>query len=237
VTRGLAPMIGLLAGLAPVAAHAQTSIDQGKSPATIFAETCATCHKTARGLANGKGSYALSGFLAEHYTTGREQAAALAAYVLGAGSGPKPQVERPANAAGDPKTNNRQTRKPDEAPPPANAKLQPAPADEAKSRDGAIAVEEPSRTGRQPGDKRREMRPGMATRGGQRREPEAPLSGPEPGGIAHEPAALAREPSADASPHPSEAPSPEASPAPGATLSTDSATGEATPVPRDNIPD
>ena len=78
---------------------------------------------------------------------------------------------------------------------------------------------------------------GMATRGGPRREPEAPLSGPEPGGIAHEPAALAREPSADASPHPSEAPSPEASPAPGATLSTDSATGEATPVPRDNIPD
>ena len=167
--RGLAPIVGLLAGLTPVAALAQTSIDQGKSPATIFADTCATCHKTARGLANGKGSYALSGFLAEHYTTGREQAAALAAYVLGAGSGPKPQVERPANAAGDPKTNNRQTRKPEEATPPGSAKLQPAPADEAKPHDGAIAVEEPSRSGRQSGDKRREMRPGMATRGGKRR--------------------------------------------------------------------
>jgi hypothetical protein len=237
VTRRLAPMIGLLAGLAPAVAHAQTNIDQGKTPAQIFGEACATCHKAARGLANGKGSYALTEFLLEHYTTGREQAAALAAYVLGAGSGPKPPVERPANAAGEPKTNNRQTRKPEEAAPPANAKLQPAPSEEPKSRDGAIPVEEPSRAGRQPVDKRREMRPATATRG-HRREPETPLSGPEPGGIAHEPAATAREPSApsaaDANPHPTEAPSAEASPTSSAT---DSASGDTTPVPRDNIPD
>jgi mono/diheme cytochrome c family protein len=237
VIRGLALMIGLLAGLAPAVAHAQTSIDQGKSPALIFSETCAACHsKGARGLANGKGSYALTDFLLEHYTTGREQAAALAAYVLGAGRGPKPQVERPTNAAADPKTNNRQTRKPEEAAPPANAKLQSAPGEEPKSRDGGIATEEPSRTGREPVDKRRDMRPATATRG-HHREPETPLSGPETGGIAREPASLAREPSADASPHPAEAPSPDAGATPSATVSTDSAAGDTTPVPRDNIPD
>ena len=102
MTRGLAPMIGLLAALAPAMAHAQTNIDQGKTPAQIFIEGCSACHKTARGLANGKGSYALTEFLHEHYTTSRDQAAALAAYVLGAGSGPKPPIERPAAAVGRP---------------------------------------------------------------------------------------------------------------------------------------
>ena len=38
MTRGLAPMIGLLAALAPAMAHAQTNIDQGKTPAQIFVE-------------------------------------------------------------------------------------------------------------------------------------------------------------------------------------------------------
>jgi hypothetical protein len=230
VTRGLAPMIGLLAGLAPVVAHAQTNIDQGKSPAQIFAEDCAACHKAARGLANGKGSYALTEFLHEHYTTSRDQAAALAAYVLGAGSGPKPPVERPATAAGEPKTNNRQTRKPEEATPPASAKLQPPAAEEPKAHDGGIAVEEPSRAGRQPPDKRRETRPVTATRG-HRKEPEAPFPTIEPGVDTHEPAA------ADATPRAPEMPGAVASPTPSATVSTDSGSGDNAPVPRDNIPD
>jgi len=239
VSRGVALVIGLLAGLAPAAAQAQTNIDQGKSPAQIFAETCAACHKGARGLANGKGSFALTEFLHEHYTTSRDQAAALAAYVLGAGSGPKPPIERPANAAGEPKTNGRQTRKPEEGTSPATAKLQPAPAEEAKPRDGAIAVEEPSRTGRQPTDKRH---PITATRG-RHREPEAPSSNAEPGADVNESGTAAREPAArepaaaDANPRAPETPSADANPTAGAAVSTDSNAGENAPVPRDNIPD
>src|SRR5579884_70256 len=77
--------LGVFAALAPVAAQAQTNIDEGKSPSQMYAEVCATCHKAPRGLANGRNSGALAGFLAEHYTSSRQQAAALAAYVLGAG--------------------------------------------------------------------------------------------------------------------------------------------------------
>src|SRR5580658_1796678 len=85
----LAPKIGLalalVLGLVPAIAQAQVNIDQGKPASEIFESDCATCHKTARGLANGKNSLMLSGFLREHYTASRDQAAALAAYVLGAG--------------------------------------------------------------------------------------------------------------------------------------------------------
>src|SRR5580693_6477902 len=79
--------VGLFAGLLPVLAQAQTSIDQGKSPAEMFSLDCATCHKSARGLANGRNTSDLSSFLAEHYTSGKDQAASLAAYVMGAGGG------------------------------------------------------------------------------------------------------------------------------------------------------
>ena len=238
MTRGLAPMIGLLAALAPAVAHAQTNIDQGKTPAQIFVEGCSACHKTARGLANGKGSYALTEFLHEHYTTSRDQAAALAAYVLGAGSGPKPPIERPAAAAGDPKANNRQTRKPEEATPPASAKLQPPAVEEPKPHDAPIAVEEPGRAGRQPADKRRETRPPVTATRGHRKEPEAPFPAAEPGEDAHEPAPATREPAAaDATTRGSEMPGQEASPTPNAAVSTDSTSGDNAPVPRDNIPD
>ena len=67
--RRLAPKIGFIAALvvasaavAPLA-RAQTNIDQGKSSAEIFANDCAVCHKSTRGLAAGKNSLMLSGFL------------------------------------------------------------------------------------------------------------------------------------------------------------------------------
>src|SRR3984957_16352103 len=91
VFRGVAPAIGLFIGLvpvmAPVMARAQTNIDQGKSPAEIFANDFATSHKSVRELANGRGSSGLASFLVEHYTASKDQAAALAAYVMGAGGG------------------------------------------------------------------------------------------------------------------------------------------------------
>jgi hypothetical protein len=100
VFRGFPAKIALIAGLMPallpVAARAQVNIDAGKSSAEIYASDCATCHKTPRGLAAGKNSLMLSSFLREHYTASRDQASALAAYVLGAGGsepGPKPKPE------------------------------------------------------------------------------------------------------------------------------------------------
>jgi mono/diheme cytochrome c family protein len=110
VFRGVAPAIGLFVGLLPAMALAQTNIDQGKSPAEIFANDCATCHKSARGLANGRGSSGLASFLVEHYTASKDQAAALAAYVMGAGGGdavpargPKPATDRNRASTEQPK--------------------------------------------------------------------------------------------------------------------------------------
>jgi mono/diheme cytochrome c family protein len=101
VLRTFAPTIGFLAivlsAMIAPPAIAQTNIDQGKSPAELFANDCAACHKTTRGLANGENSLSLSVFLREHYTASRDQAAALAAYVLANGGNapaPKPTVER-----------------------------------------------------------------------------------------------------------------------------------------------
>jgi len=87
VSRHLAPAFIMFAALAPLSARAQVNIDQDKSPAHIFASDCSVCHKSTRGLANGRGSSALTGFLEEHYTSSREEAASVAAYVLSAGGG------------------------------------------------------------------------------------------------------------------------------------------------------
>jgi len=75
----------LLAAFAPGIGRAQTNIDQGKSASQIFASACVDCHKAPHGLARGKNSWALTEFLSGHYTTSRDQAAALAAYVVGRG--------------------------------------------------------------------------------------------------------------------------------------------------------
>ena len=93
VPRTSAPLLAVMLS-ATIAAPslAQTNIDQGKSPAELFANDCAACHKTTRGLANGENSLSLSVFLREHYTASRDQAAALAAYVLAnGGNAPAPK--------------------------------------------------------------------------------------------------------------------------------------------------
>ena len=108
--RSRATSLGFIVTLALAAvvtpARAQTNIDQGKTPAEIFANACVVCHKTTRGLANGKNSLMLSSFLQEHYTASRAQAGALAAYVLASGgSGPAP----PATAAQKPNADHART--------------------------------------------------------------------------------------------------------------------------------
>ena len=251
--RRLARTMGLLAALGsaavPLVAHAQTNIDQGKSPAEIFANDCATCHKSARGLANGKNSLMLSGFLREHYTASRDQAAALAAYVLGAGGGdsgtaaqahgPKPGSDH-AKATGDePKTAARPTHQStdDEATPgdQGNPPAEPGP--------GA--------PGQRPGVAGHDVRPVTATRGHKKGQESAPS--------ALEPAAIIATPSSNPMPSsgetqnstgsgsaasssaeaPSSAgtPTQDMSPTKSAAGPADTQSSDTAPVPRDNIPD
>ena len=61
-------------------AHAQTNIDEGKTPAQIFASDCNACHKSPKGLAQGRNAGGIADFLRQHYTASREQAGSLAAY-------------------------------------------------------------------------------------------------------------------------------------------------------------
>ncbi len=212
VIRRLAATIGLLAGLAPVWAYAQTNIDQGKTPAQIFAGACAECHKATRALARGKNSATLTDFLQEHYTTSRNQAAALATYVLSGrggesgaapvqGRGQKPAVAHATAPAEEPKPAKHEARhpgEPEEATP-ATAKLH-------------------------------QQRPATATRN-HRKEPDA--QPPQEPAVAHEPAAVVAEPAA-----PTETPSQETSPTPAAAAApANAASGEDAPVPRDDIPD
>lgn len=81
--------LALLAALQIGPADAQGNIDAGKSPAQIFGDTCSACHRSARDFRR------LSlGFLRAHYTTGPDEAAAMANYLAGLmGSDPRPSSQ------------------------------------------------------------------------------------------------------------------------------------------------
>lgn len=64
---------------------AQSVLNDPKDAPKVFASTCSTCHKSPQGLAK---SGQVAGFLRQHYTTGAEMSAAMAAYLVAAGSGP-----------------------------------------------------------------------------------------------------------------------------------------------------
>jgi hypothetical protein len=65
--------------------HAQTALVDPKDSRQIFATTCSACHRSPQGLAK---SGQVAGFLRQHYTTGPEMSAAMAAYLVAAGSAP-----------------------------------------------------------------------------------------------------------------------------------------------------
>src|SRR5258707_257487 len=64
---------------------AQSVLSDPKDAAKVFASTCSACHKSPQGLAK---SGQVAGFLRQHYTTGAEMSAAMAAYLVAAGNGP-----------------------------------------------------------------------------------------------------------------------------------------------------
>jgi hypothetical protein len=77
--RGLLAL-GAICVLIGSAAHAQ-NLDQGKSAAKLFADGCATCHRSARGLAKGRFSLTLFLFLQKHYASNSSSAWALTSYL------------------------------------------------------------------------------------------------------------------------------------------------------------
>ena len=63
------------------AAGAQENLDAGKTPQKLFAEGCATCHRSARGLSKGRFSFTLYLFLQKHYASNSSSAWALTSYL------------------------------------------------------------------------------------------------------------------------------------------------------------
>lgn len=94
----LGAIVATVAGIAGL--RAQTQLADPKDAPKIFASTCSACHKSPQGLAK---SGQVAGFLRQHYTTGPEMSAAMAAYLVAAGSGPakKDKDREKAAAAGE----------------------------------------------------------------------------------------------------------------------------------------
>jgi hypothetical protein len=82
-TLGLAAVTLWICAAGPVAAQ---NLEAGKSPAQIFASTCAICHKSPHGLLKTVPPGSLPGFLRQHYTTSPGMAGAMSAYVLSNGA-------------------------------------------------------------------------------------------------------------------------------------------------------
>jgi hypothetical protein len=76
----------LLTAVGVAAVRAQTVLGDPRDAARTFAANCSTCHKSPRGLAK---SGQVASFLRQHYTTGPEMSAAMAAYLVAAGSAPE----------------------------------------------------------------------------------------------------------------------------------------------------
>ena len=92
---------GIVAVLTGTAANAQ-NLDQGKPAPKLFADGCAACHRSPRGLAKGRFKFTLYLFLKEHYASGPDSASALAAYLESVDSnqrGPSRAGAKPSRSA------------------------------------------------------------------------------------------------------------------------------------------
>lgn len=78
--RGLAAL-AIGTWIACGAASAQENLDAGKPPQKLFAEGCAGCHRSAKGLAKGRFSLSLYLLLQKHYASNASSAWALTSYL------------------------------------------------------------------------------------------------------------------------------------------------------------
>lgn len=119
---GLRVRFGLAFGLGTLLltnyAGAQDSLEQGKSAAQLFASDCVLCHKSPQGLAKGGGMFGVQNFLRQHYTTSKETASAIAAYLeaMDRAAGPAPRGAPPRRAARGDGTSKPAAKKPEAKP-------------------------------------------------------------------------------------------------------------------------
>jgi len=110
---GMVLAASMLAG----AASAQENLDAGKSGAQLYASNCAICHKSAQALnKSGGGLFGLDSFLREHYTSSRESAAAISAYLKSVGGGPAEHRPARKKSKTDSKTEKKKESRPDGKP-------------------------------------------------------------------------------------------------------------------------
>jgi hypothetical protein len=64
-----------------VAAAGAQNLDAGKSAPRLFADSCAECHRSTRGLAKGRLQLTLYLFLKDHYASNSSAAWALTSYL------------------------------------------------------------------------------------------------------------------------------------------------------------
>jgi mono/diheme cytochrome c family protein len=72
--------LAVIAVLGAPAAGAQ-DLDQGKPAPKLFADGCAACHRSPRGLAKGRFSLTLYMYLQQHYASNSTSAWALTSYL------------------------------------------------------------------------------------------------------------------------------------------------------------
>jgi len=99
--RGL--LVSVTAMIATGAARAE-NLDQGKSGPRLFADSCATCHHSARGLAKGRISLTLFLYLREHYATNSSTAWELTSYLESVDGTPRGRSRSAAAAKTAPST-------------------------------------------------------------------------------------------------------------------------------------
>jgi mono/diheme cytochrome c family protein len=81
LARGVWWAIGSLVLCSAGPAAAQADLDQGKTAAQLFTSNCANCHKSPQSVSSTRWLFGLESFLTQHYTSSRQSAAILAAYL------------------------------------------------------------------------------------------------------------------------------------------------------------
>ena len=111
--------LGAVALVTMVAARAE-NLDQGKSGPRLFADTCAACHRSPRGLTKGRFRVTLYLFLQKHYASNGTSAWELASYLEDVddaatgnkGRKGKPRAGTPKQAASAPARSSSSVRPP-----------------------------------------------------------------------------------------------------------------------------
>ena len=91
--------LAVIVVLTASAADAQ-NLDHGKSAPKLFAEGCASCHRSARGLAKGRFRLSLYLFLQKHYVSNSSSAWALSSYLESVDSAKRGQSRAAAKPPG-----------------------------------------------------------------------------------------------------------------------------------------